>query len=329
MNMARQPVSARVLDEAIAWQLRIADGAADSQLGAELERWLNENTEHARAWAQLGGIDRRLGTINSPSARKALQASARSRPYRPASRVLIGMGVSCAVGIGLALQAQPLPVWLADERTGVGEQHSVTLADQSHIQLNSRSALDIRFDARQRRLFLHQGEVLIDTAPGGDQRPFIVQTDQGDLRALGTRFIVRREGDATRLIVLRSAVAALPGDLQAGRTLRAGEQVLMHRDHLGDSREAPVAADAWSRGMLVVENLPLAELLAKLSEYRQGYLGLDPSLESLRISGSFPLHDTDRALAALPPSLPVQIERHTDWWVKVVPAKPVADTDKQ
>lgn len=71
--------------------------------------------------------------------------------------------------------------------------------------------------------------------------------------------------------------------------------------------------------MLVVENQRLGDLLATLSEYRHGYLGVDSRIADLRISGSFPLHDTDRALAALPPSLPVRIERHTDWWVRVVP----------
>jgi len=327
MNAARHPVSARVLDEAIAWQLRLGDGSETARHLPELQRWLAVDPEHAKAWAQLGDIDQQLGTINSPTARRALQVRAHSG-RRTAGRAFLGLALLCTLGVAMALQSQPLPVWLADKRTGAGEQQSVTLADNSHIRLNSRSALDIRFDQQERRLFLHSGEVLVETAPGNDPRPFIVETEQGNLRALGTRFIVRREGDGTRLIVLRSAVAALPGDLREGRTLRAGEQVLMHRGHLGDSREAPVAADAWSRGMLVVENLPLAELLAKLSEYRQGYLGLDPSLESLRISGSFPLHDTDRALAALPPSLPVRIERHTDWWVKVVPAQPVSPPGK-
>lgn len=324
----RRPVSAQVLDEAIAWQLRLGDGPENAHHHTELQRWLAVNPEHAKAWAQLGGIDRRLGTINSPSARRALELNARAKRQNRAGRAVLGLALLCTLGVGMALQSQPLPVWLADERTGAGEQQSVTLADNSHIKLNSRSALDIRFDQQERRLFLHGGEVLVETAPGNDPRPFIVETEQGHLRALGTRFIVRREEDATRLIVLRSAVAALPGGLQAGRTVQAGEQVLMHRDHLDDNQEAPVAADAWSRGMLVVENLPLGELLAKLGEYRHGYLGLDPSLESLRISGSFPLHDTDRALAALPPSLPVQIERHTDWWVKVVPAQPVSDQGK-
>jgi len=37
------------------------------------------------------------------------------------------------------------------------------------------------------------------------------------------------------------------------------------------------------------------------------------------VTGSFPLTNTDLALASLLPVLPVQIERHTQWWVNVVP----------
>lgn len=321
MNLDREPVSARVLDETIAWQLRLGEAADHVQQQLELQRWLAASPEHARAWAQLGGIDQRLGAIDSPSARHALQAAASSRRGGTTGRRVLSLALLCAIGTGLALQAQPLPVWLADARTGLGEQRSLTLADDSHVRLNSRSALDIHFDEQQRRLFLHRGEVLVETAPGSDPRPFIVATEQGDLRALGTRFIVRREEASTRLIVLQSAVAAHPTDASEGRTLRAGEQVLMHHDHLGDNLQAPVAADAWSHGMLVADDMPLGELLARLGEYHRGYLGLDSSLESLRISGSFPLQDTDRALAALPASLPVRIERHTDWWVTVLPAE--------
>lgn len=55
------------------------------------------------------------------------------------------------------------------------------------MRLNSRSALDIEFDDNERRLHLRSGEILIQTAKG-DTRPFIVETEQGRLRALGTRF---------------------------------------------------------------------------------------------------------------------------------------------
>ena len=45
------------------------------------------------------------------------------------------------------------------------------------------------------------------------------------------------------------------------------------------------------------------------------------AITDLRITGSFPLHDTDLALSALLPTLPVQIEQHTQWWVTVAKAE--------
>ncbi|TBU89046.1 FecR family protein [Stutzerimonas kirkiae] len=314
MNL--EPVSAAVLDAAIAWQLRLQE---DDTRGcqAALERWLDEAPVHRRAWQQLQGIDRHLASVDNPLARQLLQ---RPRERRLPRRGLLGLALLAALGLGIA-QHRPLGDWLADERTGRGEQRSLTLTDDSHIRLNSLSALDIRFDERQRTLYLRSGEVLVETAGKADPRPFIVQTEQGSLRALGTRFLVRREGERTRLVVLQSAVEAKPLGRQPARVARAGEQLLMARDHLGQAEPAPLAADAWSKGMLVVEDMPLAELLARLGEYHSGYLGLDDSLKNLRISGSFPLHDTDKALAALPASLPVRIERLTDWWLMVRAAR--------
>ena len=76
-------------------------------------------------------------------------------------------------------------------------------------------------------------------------------------------------------------------------------------------------ADAWTRGMLVVDNARLEDLVAELARYRPGHLGVAPEVANLRITGSFPLHNTDLALTALLPTLPVQIEKHTAWWVTV------------
>ena len=44
-------------------------------------------------------------------------------------------------------------------------------------------------------------------------------------------------------------------------------------------------------------------------------------LAGLRISGSFPRHDSDKALAALALSLPVRTEQLGPWWTRVVPAE--------
>lgn len=313
-------VSARALDEAIAWQLRLDSGETSEQERHEFQRWLGAHPEHAKVWQQLAGIDRQLAAAAPGPARRALLRSGgvrRRRPHRIAGTTL---ALAVALGLGLLAQQRPLGDYLADERTGSGERRELRLADSSLVQLNSRTALDVDFDGPQRRLYLRSGEILVKTGHD-DPRPFIVETEQGRLRPLGTRFLVRREGEATRLIVLESAVAAQPRSASGKRVIEAGEQVRIERQRLGPSETAPIGAGAWSRGLLVADDMPLAQLIASLGEYRSGYLGLDPALADLRISGVFPLHDSDRALAALPPSLPVRIERFSDWWVRVVPKK--------
>lgn len=316
-------VSARVLDEAIAWQLSLGSDEAGEREHREFERWLASHAEHRLVWQQLNDLDGQLAPIATPLLRRTLQRSAaelRSRRRRLAGSAF---GLLLSVGLGLSLLAQqrPLNDYLADEWTAAGEQRELQLADHSHVRLNSRSALDIDYNPEQRRLFLHSGEILVETGHG-DARPFYVDTPQGRLQALGTRFLVRREGDSTRLIVLQSAVAATPQDSSTREVVDAGHQRLMQRGQLSADSLAPLTADAWSRGMLVADQMPLGELIAHLGEYRRGYLGVDPSLANLPISGSFPLHDSDLALAALPASLPVRIERSSDWWVKVVPTTP-------
>ena len=310
-------VPLRVLDEAIGWQLCLGSGEATPQDHQAFAAWLTQHPEHQRAWQQLGALDQQLGSAAPAPARRALLA----RPARRVPRSALGLLLVLGLGIGVLGSQRPLGDYLADERTGSGEIRALELPDHSRVALNSRTALDIQFDAQQRRIFLRSGEILVETAHG-DSRPFLVVTEQGSLRALGTRFLVRREGDATRLTVLQSAVAAHARQLPEERVIRANQQVLMRRDTLGQNAPAAPGAGAWSSGMLLADNLRLADLIASLSEYRPGYLGVDPRIADLRISGSFPLHDSERALAALPPSLPVRIERHTDWWVRVVPVEP-------
>nr|NOY03409.1 amino acid ABC transporter substrate-binding protein [Gammaproteobacteria bacterium] len=170
----------------------------------------------------------------------------------------------------------------------------------------------------QRVIVLHQGEISVDTGHQ-DPRPLLVRTDDGRLRPLGTRFLVRREAAGTRLEVLQASVAAMPHNSGDEQVLREGQQVLMHADGLGQVSAVPAGADAWTRGMLVVDDVRLGDLLAVLGKYRSGYLGVDAAVADLRVSGSFPLTDTDLALASLEPVLPVKVERHTQWWVKVTP----------
>ena len=313
-----KPVSAQVLDAAIAWQLSL--DSANPVEREEFAKWHAAHEEHARAWRQLGMLDQRFSVASGPARAALLQsrASVRRRVRK------LGNGLASIVAvIGLALFAGehyvPLDYWLADQRTATGEQRTLRLSDGTVINLNTHSAVDVRFDEKQRRVILQDGEILVETGHG-DARPFIVETREGRLRALGTRFLVKREAQGTRLSVLKSAVAAHPQSSADEQILQEGQQVLMRSHGLDPIAALNLGADAWTRGMLVVDNARLEDLVHELGRYRRGHLGVAPEVADLRITGSFPLNDTDLALSALLPTLPVQIEQHTAWWVTVAKA---------
>ena len=312
------PVSARVLDDAIGWQLCLDSGCGSAQERAEFERWHAASEEHARAWRQLGMLDQRFAAAAGP-ARKALLQSRVS--LRQRVRKIGGGLASLLLVSGLISWSnahQSLGYWLADQRTATGEQRSLRLDDGTLISLNTHSAVDIRFSAKERLIVLRDGEISIETGHK-DDRPFVVATEDGRMRALGTRFLVRLEDQGTRLSVLQSAVAAKPQVSGEEQILREGQQVLMSHDHLGRIDSLSPGADAWTRGMLVVDNVRLGDLVEELGRYRPGYLGVAPEVAGLRITGSFPLNNTDLALQSLLPTLPVQVQQRTPWWVTLVP----------
>lgn len=317
--MSNAPVSSRVLEAAIAWKLSLDSGSGTPDDRSEFMRWHAASEEHARAWRQLGAMDQRVGAAAGPARQALVQSRVGLR--RRIGKVGSGLAGMFLLGSLLAWVGAPSlapSYWLADQRTATGELRTLRLEDGTLLSLNSHTAVDIDYAGEQRSIVLHQGEISVQTGHQ-DPRPLLVSTDDGRLRPLGTRFLVRREAKGTRLEVLQASVAAMPLNSGDEQVLREGQQVLMNANGLGRVSAVDAGADAWTRGMLVVDNVRLADLLAALGQYRSGYLGVDAKVADLRVTGSFPLTDTDLALASLVPVLPVKIQRHTQWWVTVVP----------
>ncbi|MFB4392344.1 MULTISPECIES: FecR domain-containing protein [unclassified Pseudomonas] len=317
--MSNTPVSAKVLEAAIAWKLCLegGDGTADER--NEFKRWHEACEEHARAWFQLGMLDQRVGAAAGPARHALLQSRAGLR--QRIGKVGGGLAGMLLLGGLLAWVGAPSlspDYWLADQRTATGELRTLRLEDGTLLSLNTHTAVDIDFEGEQRVIVLRQGEISVETGHG-DTRPLWVRTDDGRLRPLGTRFLVKRERAGTRLEVLQAQVAAKPRDNGNEQVVREGQQVLMSANGLGALSPVSAGADAWTRGMLVVDNVRLADLVAELGRYRHGHLGVADSVANLRVTGSFPLTDIDLALASLQPALPVKVERHTRWWVTVGP----------
>lgn len=280
--------------------------------------WRAADADHERAWQHIEAVCHRLHGLRGGPAYKALAAPSAGR--RNSIALLLGLGLGVAGGAGLlASRSQQWQQLTADLRTAVGERREWTLDDGTRLVLNTDSAVNLHFDAQQRLLELVAGEIRVETGHGkaAAGRPFIVQTTQGRVRALGTRFTVRQLPERSQVDVQDSAVEITPGAGRAPLTLMAGQRTAFSTHDI--AAPTPSSADniAWTLGAIVADNMRLADFLAELGRYRRGVLRCDPALADLRFSGVFALKDTDAILAMLPKSLPVRIRTFSAYWVNV------------
>lgn len=314
-----EPISERIADEAAEWLTLLMSPEADDTLRQRWQSWRISDPDHERAWRHIEAVSQRLKSLQPEAGYQMLSPFGGLR--RPARRRLLGlMALSLAAG-GATLAIGRSQSWqtrMADYRVGTGQQREIGLSDGSRVRLNTASAIDVRFDERQRLVHLVAGEIEVSTGPK-EARPFFVSTPQGRIQALGTRFHVRLDGHDSRVTVLKHAVAILPAQGGEPYVLHAGEHTSFRCDGVLAARALGAADTAWIRGQLIATDMRLVDFIAELSRYRPGLLQCDPAVAGLRLSGVFPLQDTDRILQTLPNVLPVQIRRRTGYWVSVHP----------
>lgn len=317
MNNVDTP-SVQMINEAAHWLAALNDEHVSTQQRQAFEDWRSADPRHALALARMQSLWGSLDGVSAAPARSALRQVFR-RPVKRSglARSLPVVAMLALLGSGWA-SWQQAPLWLADQRTGVGERRQLILEDGSELKLNSQSAVDIHYDAEQRVIELLRGELWVEVAKD-PSRPFVVRTAEGTVTALGTRFLVRHGDEGVTLVsVTESAVSVQPQSAAAVK-VSAGEQAQMRDDHA--QTPSPLAGnepDAWTRGVLKVDDRPLSEVLESLASYRRGVLSFDAqALQGLRVSGVLRLGDSDAALATLADNLPIEVEYFTPWLVRV------------
>ncbi|WP_144632309.1 FecR domain-containing protein [Bordetella genomosp. 13] len=313
------PLAPRVAREASRWYVLFMSGKATEADRHAWQDWRDSHPDHARAWTHLSQADARLRGVAGPAACEALSAARRGR----SRRVLVCAALAGAVG-GPLLWAGTRATWQRPApgyATGVAERREFALADQTRILLNADSAVEVEYGAR-RVVRLLRGEACFTTGHAGPhaRHDFVVETPFGQARALGTRFIVRRDEDSARIAVLEGAVELTPGRGGRAHRLDAGAMARLTDAQVQPAHALSPEADSWMRGELAADDMPVARFLAELGRYRPGLIWHDDRAGALRISGLFPLADTDRALDALGRLLPVTVRRVTPYWVIVTAA---------
>ncbi len=288
------------------WLALLESGAATERDHAALQRWRDSHPQHEQTWQRAQALRQRFSDLP-----QALAMASLDRP-QPGRRAVLkrALGIAALLPTAWLLSRQlPIQTWRADLHTATGERTRMALADGASVQLNTATAVDV--DPAQRRITLVEGELALNVPAA---TAMSVQTRYGELTVSQAEVCVRQLDTGCLVSVLKGSVRVRDLDGRTA-TLQGGQQAPLKSSGLG----AWVAFDAlqlgWRDGVLTAQNQALGDFLRELARYRPGVLRWDPRLETLRVTGSFRLDDTDRILDLLASSLGLHVQARTRYWV--------------
>ena len=227
-----------------------------------------------------------------------------------------GLAATMAGGGWLFYSTHRAPAPLAVV-TDFGQTRDLMLPDGSRVKLNGHSTL--RYAAtwqpdKPREVWL-DGEGFFSVQHLANNQRFLVHTTAGlQVEVLGTKFVVARRRDQTRVVLLQGKVRVEFDDHQQPDViLRPGELMETHDDQPAlvthkKVHTAPYAA--WKDAQLVLDETTIAELATRLHDT----YGLDvevttPELNRRRVTGTVPVSDLPALLQALEETFHLQAMR--------------------
>ena len=211
-NAKAGPESAR--DAAIDWLMRQNDGPLSRAEKAAFTAWLASDEANRAAFDDISEMYGHLGTMEFGAA-----------PVQKAKRSWRGVALStlAATSVALFVFFDDLSLYLrSDHYAAAGETKLVTLDDGSHVELDAKSAMTVRYSAGERRLTLLEGEAWFEVAPD-PARPFVVEALGGTVTALGTAFDVALEKARAQVTVTQHRVSVASGEFAMLLSKRASK----------------------------------------------------------------------------------------------------------
>lgn len=335
--------------EAGEWLARLDREDASAADQAAFDCWKQADPRHGAAYARLAATWQALDRLqairpNSPEPivndylngaghpfGQALQASVQPSPTDLRSnrlslrapvrrRIAFSIAASVLVAIG--------GLWIANRvggsqtfRTSVGGFQRIVLEDQSTVYLNTDSEVRIALSPQLRKVDLVHGEASFEVAHD-ITRPFIVSAGETAVRAVGTKFDVRRLDNAVEVIVDEGkVVVGEPTILETPQIdvpstmlrVSAGQSALSSSSGVKLATLPKASLDrklAWQNQILVFDGDSLTEVVAQFNRYNERQLVIaDPALATLRIGGYFRPTNLDAFVSVLQSDFNIRVDK--------------------
>lgn len=198
--------------------------------------------------------------------------------------------------------------------TRYAENAQYTLADGSHVQLNSNTTLVADFRLHSREMTLDKGEASFTVSH--EWRPFTVAVNASRVLDIGTVFNISKWEQSFVATVLEGEVELQTG--QQKNRLTAGQAVQVTHQETG----APYVADiemvtAWHAGKILFNKTPLKDAIASIQRYRKAPIQLDPRVENMLITGIYDVSKVEQLLDSMDTMFPVKVTRAHDGEIKI------------
>ena len=315
----------RARQEAADWFARLNTKTITTAELRAFRAWRG-NAANAGAYADVEAVWKAAGALrDDPEIGAAVRSALTQTPPRGRLRDWLRavppsgkVSALVAVGLGAVLVASGVVVSQAGQtyRSGLGEQRIVRLADGSQVRLDTNTQLTVRFAKTARQIELSRGQAFFDVAHD-PARPFTVRADGAEVRAVGTRFDVRRDAGSVQVTLVEGRVQVRQAEGGGAWTMDPGQQLRLGAKPTTTppqvKRIDAAAATSWTNGRLTFHATPLAAAIAEVNRYGRQKVTLEAAdLSDHAVSGAFDTGNTDAFVAAVSDLYGLQVDRRPD-----------------
>lgn len=245
------------------------------------QAWLAEDPAHGEAFETLTAVWDMAGNYQRDmrGARTPATASSSRRA------VMAGLAVTPIVA-GAAYLTLSRPAKAHTYVTGLGEQRTIDLPDNSRALLDTNSRMDVLFGRDLRVITLRYGRANFAVVSDKD-RPFVVKAADSRIVAGASNFDVRCDGRKA-CVMLFSGQASINFNNEVRHLMPGERMALVGQTVTTIDRPRPAAAGAWHSGRTVFEDTRLSEAVAEMNRYSPVGLEIQGrDLGDKRISGVY------------------------------------------
>lgn len=303
--------------EAAVWLARLRSDCRRPGDEAGFQAWLAEAPEHQRAFESVTSAFDAAGAVGH----EFLSLDDSPAPHLVTRRrVLVGTAATALV----AASSGGLLLWrstggvIAGE---VGRPRQFVLADGSRIVLDTKSSVQVKLSSERRLIRLLAGRARFDVAKDA-ARPFIVDTGERQVIAIGTAFTVASESDGMSVVLEEGRVVVRSPAAGTNSTPAAREVNMQPGDRLvfaaGTDRPREDRPDlarigTWQTGRLAFDDESLFSAAAELNRYNHRAIEVeDARAAALRVSGIYRADDPEGFVRSISLMFPVDIDETAD-----------------